>query len=415
MRPNIVLLSLVLLLSTVNAQNQPVNDDVLISSDNVKLAAAPLIVEAADDYTAGVDDIVEDDEEDEDEEVAINNDGSIDAKREETVEELPKTIASASSTLPKPAFLPKPTTTTPPSLHQILKKSAKKALGGGLPGAAAGLLQVISLMWLRTIMNSQYRFGKSFLETSTTLWNEGGVGRFYKGLLFAAVQGPLSRFGSTAANDGVNSLISSLPSTATWGPGRTTLLASLAVGLWRTLLMPIDTCKTVLQVDGSRGFESLMENVYRTKSIAILYQGSLASALSSMVGHFPWFIVYNTLSGSQWLVDKVQIKLLRTALIGFIASGVSDCVSNSIRVIKTTKQSLSAAGSGSGGYGETLTTILKDGGISGLFGRGLVTRIFANGLQSIVFTVAWRYLKDRMAERVEAAEEKKKAAEEKEL
>ena len=31
----------------------------------------------------------------------------------------------------------------------------------------------------------------------------------------------------------------------------------------------------------------------------------------------------------------------------------------------------------------------------GLFGRGLSTRILANGLQSMVFTVVWRYLHDK--------------------
>jgi hypothetical protein len=36
-----------------------------------------------------------------------------------------------------------------------------------------------------------------------TLWKEGGIPRFYKGVSFAIVQNPLSRFGDTAANVGV--------------------------------------------------------------------------------------------------------------------------------------------------------------------------------------------------------------------
>ena len=36
-----------------------------------------------------------------------------------------------------------------------------------------------------------------------TLWKQGGVRRFYRGLGPALAQGPLSRFSDTAANTGV--------------------------------------------------------------------------------------------------------------------------------------------------------------------------------------------------------------------
>ena len=39
--------------------------------------------------------------------------------------------------------------------------------------------------------------------------------------------------------------------------------------------------------------------------------------------------------------------------------------------------------------------ILAADGWKGLFGRGLRTRIFANALQSIIFTVIWRGLAER--------------------
>ena len=39
----------------------------------------------------------------------------------------------------------------------IMQKAAKKAIGGGLSGALAGVIQVLTLMWLRTTMNYQYR------------------------------------------------------------------------------------------------------------------------------------------------------------------------------------------------------------------------------------------------------------------
>ena len=40
----------------------------------------------------------------------------------------------------------------PPPLKTILRKAAKRAIGGGLSGWIAGVVQVICLMWLRTAM-----------------------------------------------------------------------------------------------------------------------------------------------------------------------------------------------------------------------------------------------------------------------
>ena len=48
----------------------------------------------------------------------------------------------------------------------IIQKAAKKALSGGKAGAAAAVVQVLSLMWLRTSMNYQYRFGERLSEIS---------------------------------------------------------------------------------------------------------------------------------------------------------------------------------------------------------------------------------------------------------
>lgn len=159
------------------------------------------------------------------------------------------------------------------TFSEILKRAGKSGIGGGIPGAIAGVIQVLSLMWLRTIMNYQCRYGASFLQAIRALFNQGGIPRFYRGLSFALIQAPLARFVSTAANDGVETLLANLKMTKAWGPGRSTVIASMVVGMWRILLMPIDTCKTVLQVDSVDGFRSLMRKVKAGK-IYVLYQGT---------------------------------------------------------------------------------------------------------------------------------------------
>ena len=88
---------------------------------------------------------------------------------------------------------------------------ATKAIGGGASGALAGVVQVSSLMWLRTAMNYQYaNGGNGTLATVATLYEEGGLPRLYRGVQYALVQNPLSRFGDAAANAAVPALVVAL-------------------------------------------------------------------------------------------------------------------------------------------------------------------------------------------------------------
>jgi hypothetical protein len=70
-----------------------------------------------------------------------------------------------------------------------LKGALKRALGGGLSGAAAMILQVLLLMPIRTIMNYQYRHGTSLTTATKTLYQDGGYGRYYAGMSAALFQG----------------------------------------------------------------------------------------------------------------------------------------------------------------------------------------------------------------------------------
>jgi hypothetical protein len=278
------------------------------------------------------------------------------------------------------------------TFSEILKKAGKSGIGGGIPGAIAGVVQVLSLMWLRTIINYQCRYGSTFSQAIRALLNQGGIPRFYRGLSFALIQAPLTRFVATASNDSVETLLANLKYTKDWGPGRSTVIASIVVGIWRIFLMPIDTCKTVLQVDSVDGFRSLMRKVKAGK-IYVLYQGAAANAVSAIFSHYPWFYTFRVLSNNSLIRNLIGSNILRNALIGFISSIVSDTFSNSIRVVKTAKQAIAAKHSV--GYGEVIAMILAVDGFKGLFGRGLRTRILGNALQSVLFTVIWRGLAER--------------------
>ena len=250
-------------------------------------------------------------------------------------------------------------------------------------------------MWLRTTANHQSRYGTTFTQAIRVLYREGGIRRLYRGLSFALIQAPLVRFVSTAANDGVESFLGSFEATKNWGPGRTTVFASIVVGLARIALMPIDTMKTVLQVDSSEGFRNLVRRL-RAGKFGVLYQGSVATAISAIAGHYPWFYTYNFLSNKEWVTKLVPSKLLRNATIGFCASIISDTTTNVLKVIKTTKQALGSKHNSS--YSEVVRMIVAADGWKGLFGRGLKTRIGTNALQSILFTIIWRGLTEKIQE-----------------
>mmetsp|Transcript_28270 Transcript_28270/g.62071 ORF Transcript_28270/g.62071 Transcript_28270/m.62071 type:complete len:408 (-) Transcript_28270:816-2039(-) len=285
------------------------------------------------------------------------------------------------------------------SLSEIMEYAGKKALSGGIPGMVAMALQVLSLMWLRTTMNYQYRYGTSTMNAIKTLYAEGGIPRFYQGLLPALIQGPLSRFGDTAANTGVLAVLEDVDIP----PALKTVAASLGAGLFRIFLMPVDAVKTIMQVEGKNGMAALANKI-KAGGPTVLYHGALAASVATFVGHYPWFAMYNTLNEALPKYDELKKRLLRAAFIGWCSSFVSDVCSNSIRVVKTARQTATTSMS----YPQVVKMIVEKDGVSGLFLRGLGTKLITNGLQGILFSVLWRLGQDYMAKQ-EA--EKKKAEE----
>ena len=316
----------------------------------------------------------------------------------------------------------------------VINKAFVNAVNGGTAGASAAAVQVISLMWLRTTLNYQYRFGNSTIDALKTLYADGGIPRLYQGLPFAIVQGPLSRFGDTASNALIGSLVDSIdPLGASIPLPLRTALGSATASLWRLILMPVDTAKTCMQVNGRKGLPALWEQV-KTQGPSVLYFGAIASSAATFVGHFPWFYTYNFLSANLptpeqsvehllWLAEQLQhqeplatdfepasgalahfidttngaifcdssriasdmgghstiagsndlvvnsaqwwaaalarsdariLSVLRSAFIGLCASSTSDIASNSLRVLKTARQTVTS------GYSESTLPTSED-------------------------------------------------------
>jgi len=269
-------------------------------------------------------------------------------------------------------------------MQSILDNSIKS----GTAGAGAMSVQVCTLMWLRTIMNHQYSYGGNIQETVKKLYGEGGIRRFYKGFIPALFQGPLSRFGDTFSNTLAlsicekNTTMNKLPVFIQTG------FASVTAGLFRICLMPIDTLKTTLQVNGNI---NNLSNSLKTAGPRVLFNGSIATSSATMIGHYPWFITHNYLNTylPKYEKDQQLKNMGRNAFIGFTSSIVSDTSSNSFRIVKTKKQSHKDPKIT---YRKIVDEILQKDGMTGLFGRGLKIRLFTNGVQGIMFSVVWKYL-----------------------
>lgn len=66
----------------------------------------------------------------------------------------------------------------------------------------------------------------------------------------------------------------------------------MLAGFWRLSTLPIDAWKTSKQVYGGTGLQVLLTK-FKSHGIPAFYQGGVASALATMVGHYPWFVTNN--------------------------------------------------------------------------------------------------------------------------
>jgi phosphoribosylaminoimidazole (AIR) synthetase len=77
-------------------------------------------------------------------------------------------------------------------------------------------------------------------------------------------------------------------------------------------------------------------------------------------------------------------------VVGVGASGVSDVVSNTVRVLKTYRQTSQEKVT----YGEAFGLLLEEegGDLLALATRGLGTRLSINAVQAGLFSIGWKYI-----------------------
>lgn len=240
-------------------------------------------------------------------------------------------------------------------------------------------VNVSTLMWLNTVTNNQYVHGTKAGDTFKALYRQGGLARFYNGFATTLIHGCVARFGDIYAHSIVKensnncSIVNTLQS------------ATLASGI-RGLITPIETLKVMRQVDNSRDCKiTRLYRKARQHGPSTLWNGSGAVFTSNFVGYVPWFYTYDVLNNLVRKFEDPCHQIIRNGSIGFVASVVSDVVSNSVRVLKTLKQTDALNRS----YITIVKNALHEKDSTCILFRGLSTRICTNGVQSVLFTVLW--------------------------
>jgi len=260
------------------------------------------------------------------------------------------------------------------------------ALKRGFAGMAAQAANILPLMWMRTVMEYQYRHGGSFSSVFSKLYSEGGIPRFYRGIVPALALSPLARFGDAASNE---LALASLAETSVPLAVKT-IFASATAASFRVVIMPLDSWKTIKQVEGKDGLQILL-NKAKTHPSAFFHGGTTVF-LVTIGGHYPFWFTRNKLTEALPPFDFQHGKYVRNACIGFFSSVVSDTICNPMRVLKVMRQTSAEPV----GYIAAGRKICEREGLLGLWGRGLKTRIMSNGIQGSVFMVLWNVMVELM-------------------
>ncbi|EED94916.1 predicted protein [Thalassiosira pseudonana CCMP1335] len=156
---------------------------------------------------------------------------------------------------------------------------AARAVRDGYAASMASIVSVFLLMWLRTAMSYQHVKGVSMSEAISQLYADGGIPRFYKGLVPALVMMPLSRFGDIFSNEAAREFLSG----NAWPAALVTMVASSMAAAWRIIISPADTTKTMMQVHGKEGL-ALLRNKVAKSGPSALFEGALGASAATWVG-----------------------------------------------------------------------------------------------------------------------------------
>jgi hypothetical protein len=260
--------------------------------------------------------------------------------------------------------------------------SSQDILKSSFAGSSAGIIQLTSLFWLKTITKHQYRHGTSLYKSTFQLYQEKDILRFYRGFTPNLIKTSFGKFGDAALYTYFHQ-----PQFDYLSNEKRSSYIALASSFIKINLMPFDNYTNMSQVRGREGLSIMKQKLHRD-GLHVLYNGSTAYFLSNFLGNASWFYTLDFLNSKFYLNGEKKDDIKKNLIIGFGCSTVSDVITNPIRILKTYKQSNTVNIS----YSEALREIMKSKGLGNFYFRGLGTKLILNGLNSSMFLVLWKKL-----------------------
>lgn len=266
---------------------------------------------------------------------------------------------------------------------------------------------------------------RSYTQCATRLFQEGGVGAFYRGLsvpfaaqgaeaavIFSVYNTALRQFRSAEEQ----ALCQSQSPPSIWSSScywKASACAGLVVSF---VLTPVEMLKCNMQMESSRPqwrrrhftVRGLAYDLYATQGIRVFYRGMTGTMTRAILGNIAYFLSYEQCK--QWLTRLSQQQTVSSshahhhphrhtttkddagnavpAWRSMLAGGISGCLYWSIAypadVVKTQMQVCSKASAA--GFGGTLRHLYRGGGVHLLYRGWGVTAVRAFVSSAVVFT-----------------------------
>ncbi|EOD14103.1 hypothetical protein EMIHUDRAFT_451861 [Emiliania huxleyi CCMP1516] len=168
------------------------------------------------------------------------------------------------------------------------------------------------------------------------------------------------------------------------------LAGALAMVAQVGLLMWMRTTMNYQHANGLSTMEAISA-LYAMGGLARLYQGWQAALLQAPLSRFGDTAanagVLAVLSGVGWMPEG-----LKTFFASWAAAGFRILITP-VDALKTTLQALT--------YMATISAIIAEDGVQGLFLRGLGTKLLTNGVSAMLFSVLWKYFEQLLTAKKE--------------
>lgn len=249
---------------------------------------------------------------------------------------------------------------------QDLRAVVHRAAHVGQEGALISIGFAGMVYPMATVASTQMIQGGSAKSAAQQLSAQGGIGRYYKGIVPSALGMMVARFcdaaGDMAASEFIEQKYPQLKNPVTCA-----IFGALVAGALYYPLMPLETLAITARSSGAAGVKKL-GNIVAQKGIAPLYNGANESVTAAFVDHLVWYGTRHFLDSAIPKAQGARNEFLRNCLIGALSGIASDTFSHPITLVKVQKQVLQSAQSPI----EIAKEIVKENGASELWRRGFL-------------------------------------------